>query len=123
MPKGALLRHGNIMATVACVPYLVRLSGERAPFDASPAWVIGPCALPVSERCVVLPCCACAEQDLHVSYLPLAHIFETVIQVAFLVHGAQIGFFQGNVKKLTSACYVRLLSAACGGHRRRCVLL
>lgn len=37
------------------------------------------------------------------SYLPLAHIFETVVQASFWAYGGAIGFFQGNVKKLTSA--------------------
>jgi len=42
-----------------------------------------------------------AKTDIHVSYLPLAHIFETVVQVVCLGSGAAIGFFQGNIKKLT----------------------
>mmetsp|Transcript_1125 Transcript_1125/g.1927 ORF Transcript_1125/g.1927 Transcript_1125/m.1927 type:complete len:730 (-) Transcript_1125:95-2284(-) len=39
--------------------------------------------------------------DRHISYLPLAHIFETVVQVVVLGSGGTIGFFQGNIKKLT----------------------
>jgi len=40
--------------------------------------------------------------DRHVSYLPLAHIFETVVQVVVLGNGGGVGFFQGNIKKLTA---------------------
>ena len=40
------------------------------------------------------------ETDVHVSYLPLAHIFETVVQVVLLCVGGRIAFFQGDVKKL-----------------------
>lgn len=36
------------------------------------------------------------------SYLPLAHIFETVLQVLGMCGGASVGFYQGNVKLLTS---------------------
>lgn len=39
--------------------------------------------------------------DSHISYLPLAHIFETDMQVGFMLAGGKIGFFQGDVKKLT----------------------
>lgn len=38
--------------------------------------------------------------DVHISFLPLAHIFETIIQVALIIRGAAIGFFGGNVKLL-----------------------
>lgn len=40
------------------------------------------------------------QEDSHISYLPLAHIFETVVQIAFLVEGASIGFFSGDIKVL-----------------------
>jgi len=40
------------------------------------------------------------EYDVLLSYLPLAHIFETVVEVAVIINGGAIGFFQGNVKKL-----------------------
>ena len=38
--------------------------------------------------------------DVHLSYLPLAHIFETGVQVVFLSSGARIGFFSGIIKKM-----------------------
>lgn len=38
--------------------------------------------------------------DSYLSFLPLAHIFETVVQAFCWDHGVSIGFFQGNPKKL-----------------------
>jgi long-chain acyl-CoA synthetase len=66
-PKGALLSHRNIVATISSVPLFCPLS---------PA-------------------------DRHLSYLPLAHIFETLVQGSFWLSGGSIGFFQNNIKKLT----------------------
>lgn len=39
-------------------------------------------------------------KDIHISYLPLAHIFETAVQSALMGVGAAMGFFSGNVKTL-----------------------
>jgi len=52
--------------------------------------------------------------DVHVSYLPLAHIFETVVQVVCLGCGAAIGFFQGNIKKLTDDFKALQPTVLCG---------
>eukprot|EP00455_Lapot_gusevi_P014705 TRINITY_DN1737_c0_g1_i1.p1 TRINITY_DN1737_c0_g1~~TRINITY_DN1737_c0_g1_i1.p1 ORF type:complete len:750 (-),score=302.75 TRINITY_DN1737_c0_g1_i1:346-2514(-) len=40
------------------------------------------------------------EKDIHVSYLPLAHIFESCVQVAMVSVGGAIAFYQGSPKKL-----------------------
>lgn len=42
----------------------------------------------------------CANQqltvkDVYLSYLPLAHIFDRVIEECFIQHGAAIGFWRG----------------------------
>lgn len=66
-PKGAILTHENLVATLA-------VTGSR--FTLS-------------------------EEDRHISYLPLAHIFETVVEQALFAKGGRVGFFQGNIKKLT----------------------
>ncbi|XP_057786304.1 long chain acyl-CoA synthetase 4-like isoform X2 [Salvia miltiorrhiza] len=39
--------------------------------------------------------------DVYLSYLPLAHIFDRVIEECFINHGASIGFWRGDVKLLT----------------------
>ncbi|KAG1335199.1 long chain acyl-CoA synthetase 4 [Cocos nucifera] len=40
------------------------------------------------------------ENDVYLSYLPLAHIFDRVIEELFIFHGASIGFWRGDVKLL-----------------------
>lgn len=40
------------------------------------------------------------ENDVFLSYLPLAHIFDRVIEECFISHGARIGFWRGDVKLL-----------------------
>jgi len=42
------------------------------------------------------------EKDIYLSYLPLAHIFETIAMMAILQAGGAVGFFQDNIKKLTA---------------------
>lgn len=39
-------------------------------------------------------------KDVYLSYLPLAHIFDRVIEECFINHGASIGFWRGDVKLL-----------------------
>lgn len=39
--------------------------------------------------------------DVHLSYLPLAHILERVIAHTILFYGGRIGFYQGDVLKIT----------------------
>jgi long-chain acyl-CoA synthetase len=38
--------------------------------------------------------------DVHISYLPLAHVFERVIHTVLIANGCAIGFYQGEVMKL-----------------------
>ncbi|DBA03110.1 TPA: hypothetical protein N0F65_003357 [Lagenidium giganteum] len=40
-------------------------------------------------------------EDVHISYLPLAHVFERAVQVLLIRAGGAIGFYQGDVMKLT----------------------
>eukprot|EP01083_Nonionella_stella_P105995 305250_1 len=39
--------------------------------------------------------------DSHVSFLPLAHIFESIVQLACVDGGAKIAFFNGSIKKIS----------------------
>lgn len=41
------------------------------------------------------------KSDVHVSYLPLSHIFERLVMYSLLSVGAKINFYGGNVLKLT----------------------
>ncbi len=38
--------------------------------------------------------------DVHISYLPLAHIFERAVMAGLLCEGGAVGFYQGSVLKL-----------------------
>ncbi|RYG51965.1 hypothetical protein EON67_02260, partial [archaeon] len=40
------------------------------------------------------------KDDVHLCYLPLAHVFEQLVSNALLMEGAQIGFFQGDTLKI-----------------------
>uniref|UniRef100_A0A8C2G3A6 Long-chain-fatty-acid--CoA ligase n=1 Tax=Cyprinus carpio TaxID=7962 RepID=A0A8C2G3A6_CYPCA len=48
----------------------------------------------------IYPTCPIGPQDTHISYLPLAHMFERVVQGVILMHGARIGYFQGDIRIL-----------------------
>ena len=53
--------------------------------------------------------------DRHLSYLPLPHIFERVVQCSTLLHGGSIGFFRGDPKLLLEdiiACRPTILPVA-----------
>ncbi|CAG11523.1 unnamed protein product [Tetraodon nigroviridis] len=69
-PKGAMLTHGNIIANTAAF-------------------------LKLTEK----DCMLCVH-DIHISYLPLAHMLERVIHGVVLVHGGRVGFFQGDIRLL-----------------------
>ncbi|XP_062909318.1 long-chain-fatty-acid--CoA ligase 6-like isoform X1 [Mobula hypostoma] len=70
-PKGAMLTHGNVVAD---------FSGFLKVTESQ--W------LPTSE-------------DAHISYLPLAHMFERMVQSVVICHGGRIGFFQGDIRLLS----------------------
>uniref|UniRef100_A0A671VYC0 Arachidonate--CoA ligase n=1 Tax=Sparus aurata TaxID=8175 RepID=A0A671VYC0_SPAAU len=67
-PKGAMLTHGNVISNTAA---FIRMTEVH---------------------------CMLGLDDIHVSYLPLAHMFERVGVV--LIHGARIGYFQGDIRLL-----------------------
>ncbi|XP_036911066.1 long-chain-fatty-acid--CoA ligase 1 isoform X3 [Sturnira hondurensis] len=69
-PKGAMITHGNIVS------------------DSS-AFV------KMTEKAIVLN-----DSDTHISFLPLAHMFEQLLLCVMLCHGAKIGFFQGDIRLL-----------------------
>ncbi|NWW49581.1 ACSL5 ligase, partial [Pedionomus torquatus] len=70
-PKGAMLTHQNVVANAAAF-------------------------LRTTENTV-----ECTTSDIAISYLPLAHMFERVVQTVVYSCGAKIGFFQGDIKLLT----------------------
>uniref|UniRef100_A0A452IXR9 Long-chain-fatty-acid--CoA ligase n=1 Tax=Gopherus agassizii TaxID=38772 RepID=A0A452IXR9_9SAUR len=70
-PKGAMLTHENVVANAAAF-----LKSTETTFD-------------------------CKTSDISVSYLPLAHMFERVVQAIMYSSGARVGFFQGDIRLLT----------------------
>jgi len=80
VPKGAMLRHGHVMACVGGVFHVVEL----------------------------------LQNDSHISFLPLAHIFETAVQSALMGVGASVGFFSGFVKTLVEDIKVLKPTVFCG---------
>ena len=51
--------------------------------------------------CVITAELGLCATDVHISYLPLAHIMERLIQTAFWLLGASVGFYQGDTLKIT----------------------
>nr|XP_016501799.1 PREDICTED: long chain acyl-CoA synthetase 4-like [Nicotiana tabacum] len=71
-PKGVLISNNSIVTLIAGVQRLLGSVNESLTVD-----------------------------DVYLSYLPLAHIFDRVIEECFINHGASIGFWRGDVKLLT----------------------
>ncbi|CAK6441353.1 unnamed protein product [Pipistrellus nathusii] len=69
-PKGAMLTHRNIVSNFSGI-------------------------LKVTEGAIGLNA-----SDTLISFLPLAHMYEQLLESAILCHGARIGFFQGDIKLL-----------------------
>ncbi|KAM3865013.1 long-chain-fatty-acid--CoA ligase 1a [Diretmus argenteus] len=69
-PKGAMLTHGNVISNTAA---FIRITQVH---------------------------CMLTLHDIHMSYLPLAHMFERVVEGVILIHGARIGYFQGDIRLL-----------------------
>ncbi|XP_024140618.1 long-chain-fatty-acid--CoA ligase 5 isoform X1 [Oryzias melastigma] len=69
-PKGAMITHENIVADLAGVIKI---------FESS-----------------FVP----STQDVSISFLPLAHMFERIVQAAVYGAGARVGFFQGDIRLL-----------------------
>ncbi|KAF5478102.1 hypothetical protein F2P56_004689 [Juglans regia] len=70
-PKGVMISNESIIALLAGVKRLLESVNEKLD-----------------------------ENDVYLSYLPLAHIFDRVIEELFILTGASIGFWRGDVKLL-----------------------
>uniref|UniRef100_A0AAQ5ZF79 Long-chain-fatty-acid--CoA ligase n=1 Tax=Amphiprion ocellaris TaxID=80972 RepID=A0AAQ5ZF79_AMPOC len=69
-PKGAMLTHGNVICNTAA--FIKITQGTLKP----------------------------STKDVLISFLPLAHMFERVVEGVILIHGARIGYFQGDIRLL-----------------------
>ncbi|XP_066093922.1 long-chain-fatty-acid--CoA ligase 1 isoform X1 [Saccopteryx bilineata] len=69
-PKGALVTHQNIVSDCSAFVKVTENTVNPSP------------------------------DDILISFLPLAHMFERVVEFVMLSHGAKIGFFQGDIRLL-----------------------
>ncbi|XP_036372492.1 long-chain-fatty-acid--CoA ligase 1a isoform X2 [Megalops cyprinoides] len=69
-PKGAMLTHRNVVSNCSAFIKITQVH------------------------------CQLTQSDIHMSYLPLAHMFERVVEGVILCHGGRIGFFQGDIRLL-----------------------
>ncbi|XP_047234037.1 long-chain-fatty-acid--CoA ligase 5 [Girardinichthys multiradiatus] len=69
-PKGAMLTHENVVANAGAVIKSFETSLVPSP------------------------------QDVSISFLPLAHMFERIVQIVIYGAGAKVGFFQGDIRLL-----------------------
>ncbi|XP_051875567.1 long-chain-fatty-acid--CoA ligase 1a isoform X2 [Pristis pectinata] len=69
-PKGAMLTHANIVSNLSAFVKVTEKENVPSP------------------------------DDTLISFLPLGHMFERLVEVAVLCHGARIGFFQGDIRLL-----------------------
>ncbi|KAM4621296.1 long-chain-fatty-acid--CoA ligase 1-like [Polymixia lowei] len=95
-PKGAMLSHGNVVSNCSAFISMTESCAQTTSEDVMMSF------LPLAhmfER-VVEVSCGLTASDVHISYLPLAHMFERVVEGVMLVHGARIGYFQGDIRLL-----------------------
>uniref|UniRef100_A0A671VJ04 Arachidonate--CoA ligase n=1 Tax=Sparus aurata TaxID=8175 RepID=A0A671VJ04_SPAAU len=77
---------------------VVSLSLHRMP---PPELLSLPCALLISSLVSSQGSFVIRQEDVSISYLPLAHMFERMIQVvSMFCHGARVGFYQGDISLL-----------------------
>ena len=74
-PKGAMLSHRNVVAAIGNAAY---------------------------KKWSIVSVDASGPQEVHYSYLPLAHVFETVVLNFCLYAGAAVGFYQGDTLQIVS---------------------
>ncbi|XP_057869570.1 long chain acyl-CoA synthetase 4 [Cryptomeria japonica] len=70
-PKGVLITNENIVTLVTGINHLLQCQDEEL-----------------------------SEKDVYISYLPLAHIFDRVLEEYFISKSASIGFYRGDAKLL-----------------------
>uniref|UniRef100_A0A8C7GJ74 Arachidonate--CoA ligase n=1 Tax=Oncorhynchus kisutch TaxID=8019 RepID=A0A8C7GJ74_ONCKI len=58
------------------------------------------CGVEILELAQLMGSFFIRQEDVSISYLPLAHMFERMIQVSMFCHGARVGFYQGDISLL-----------------------
>ena len=54
------------------------------------------------------------DSDIYLSFLPLAHIMETLIMAVLVSRGIRIGFYNGDAKKLLEDAQILKPTCMCG---------
>ncbi|GJN29596.1 hypothetical protein PR202_gb17836 [Eleusine coracana subsp. coracana] len=70
-PKGVMISNESILLNIAGIDSFIQSVGE-----------------------------VFSQDDVYLSYLPLAHIFDRIFEEVFISHGSKIGFWRGDVKLL-----------------------
>uniref|UniRef100_A0AAR2K2S1 Long-chain-fatty-acid--CoA ligase n=1 Tax=Pygocentrus nattereri TaxID=42514 RepID=A0AAR2K2S1_PYGNA len=113
-PKGAMLTHRNIVSNVSAFVKMTEVNAvtKHRLFSSLAAphsfftvfryqWDdVVSCYFSNAHFFSGESCKFHENNDTHISYLPLAHMFEQVVQGVMLVHGGRIGYFQGDIRKL-----------------------
>ncbi len=81
LPKGVMLPHRAIVAEAGSILFLSKIGKDCTPDTPRRIFPLGP-------------------QVVHISYLPLAHVYERVVFTLLTSTGATIGFYQGDVLKI-----------------------
>lgn len=94
-PKGVLISNASIICLVAGVDRLLNCVNEQVRYASSP-FIMHPYIITDQSLIALTMRESQLEQtDVYMSYLPLAHIFDRVVEELFMFHGASIGFWRG----------------------------
>ncbi|EOX97210.1 Long-chain acyl-CoA synthetase 2 isoform 2 [Theobroma cacao] len=84
-PKGVILTNRAIMTEVLSIDQLIDITDR-----------------------------ACSEEDTYFSFLPLAHVYDQIMETYFIKRGSSIGFWQGDVRYLMEDVQELKPTAFCG---------
>jgi long-chain acyl-CoA synthetase len=95
-PKGVLISNKSIITIVSAVDEFLSSSGEEVGYLSIVFYfsLLYPNALSLPFTNLIL-IQQLRDDDVYISYLPLAHIFDRLIEEVFIHHGASIGFWRG----------------------------
>ena len=95
-PKGVLISNKSIIAIVTAVDEFLRNSNEQVQAYSYSYFTAVFCNFEILFHFLnPISLYQIREDDVYISYLPLAHIFDRVIEEVFIHHGASIGFWRG----------------------------
>ncbi|KVH91791.1 AMP-binding, conserved site-containing protein [Cynara cardunculus var. scolymus] len=92
-PKGVLISNNSIVTLIGGVHRLLGSANESVSSHPFIQW-----KMLFSYLSMII--FQLNTHDVYLSFLPLAHIFDRVIEECFINHGASIGFWRGDVKLL-----------------------